>query len=162
MIFLKKCYFPTTTGLDCIAMTHEVHYCIRDAKIPSGVVTMVVPHPEAGLLVGEALPEVIDALKAHFTQWGAPCAEQTARDPRRGKVPVASLLQSALAGRVLHCPFEKGQLCLDPHSDLLLWDFSARVQRREVIVQVFGDAAAPQPGSGQAGMPPPQPMQGGA
>lgn len=162
MIFLKKCYFPATAGLDCITMTHEVHYCIRDAKIPNGVVTVVVPYPEAGIMVGEAFPEVIDALKSHFIQWGAPFADHVARDSRRGKVPVVPLLQSALVGRVLHCPFENGQLCLDPHSDLLLWDFSARAHRREVVVQVFGDAAASQPGSGPAGMAPPQPMPGGA
>ena len=140
VIFFKKYYFNTTDQVDCIPVTHEVHYCIRDAAAETGLALVVVPGPAAALTIGESIPEVIDALKNACAGWSSETTGATAKDARKIETDIRPRVLSALLGRTLQIPFEAGRLCLDPYSDVLLCDFEPKGQRREVLMTVFGEA----------------------
>ncbi|MBI2343115.1 MAG: YjbQ family protein [Deltaproteobacteria bacterium] len=135
MIFQKKYYIDTTEGVDCVAVTHEVHYAIRDAVADLGMVTVLIPHAGAGVLTGESLPEVLAALRQVVAQWSAG-GEAEVRDAKQRSVTVAASLAGMLIGRSCTIPFAQGRLLLDPYSDLLVCDFTSKAQRREFVVHV--------------------------
>lgn len=142
MIVFKKYYVDTTDVVDCVPITHEVHYAIRDAGIVQGTVTVAVPAPEASLLVGEAVPAVREALLQAAARWTAELPSDGAKDAKQRPVNVAARVQSALLGRSVTLPFDQGRVLLDPYSDVLLLDFELKRQRREVVMTVCGDAPA--------------------
>lgn len=159
MIFLKKCYVNTTGGVDCIPITHEVRYAIRDSTLPDGLVSLVVPDGGAGLVIVEPLPAVLEQLKACWAQWVATIKpEVTTNDARKRSVGVAPRVLGATVGSTLQVPFAAGQLLCDVYADILLVDFDPVVRRREVILQVMGEAPQPPPAPGAA---PARPRGGG-
>ncbi len=147
MIFQKRYYFDTTEQVDWVPMTHEVHYAIRDAKAVRGVVTVVVPSPEAGLLVGENIPEVREALIQAVVRWVGelPAASSQGKDAKQRPANIAARVQSALLGRSLTLSFDQHKLTLDPYSEVILIDFEPKRQRREVLITVSGEEAAEAP-----------------
>lgn len=142
MMFFKKCYIDTTEQVDCVPMTHEVHYAIRDAGTVQGLVTITIPAPEAAVAVGEAVPETMAALRGATARWLGTLESAVVRDAKQRSVNVAARVQSTLVGRSVTLPFDHGRLLLDPYSEVLLIDYEPKRQRREVIVTVFGATAA--------------------
>lgn len=140
MIFLKKYYVNTTDQWDCLPITHEVRYAVRDAQIPAGVVTVLVSGPGAGVTIGESMPEVATGLKEAFKRWGEPTKGGKAKDQWRQPMDVEPRILAALLGRSVQVPFENGRLCLDPYSEVLLCDFESKGKRREFVVQVMGES----------------------
>lgn len=149
MILLKKYYINTTAAVDCIPVTHEVHALLRDANCTEGLITVAVPEPGAGVTIGEAIPEVMSALKATIQQWCTSTETSGAKDQWQRSVETPSRVLSALLGRTVQIPVASGKLVLNAYSDVLCCDFESKPQRREIIVQVMsvpcGEAAAPQP-----------------
>ncbi len=141
-MYFKKCYVDTTEQVDCIAITHEVHYAIRDAGVVQGLVNILIPSPEAGVTVGEAVPQVREALIQTITRWAAEVAGSMAKDAKQRPVNVQARVQSALLGRAIVLPFDHGRMLLDPYSDVLVVDYESKRQRREIVITVFGEAPA--------------------
>jgi thiamine phosphate synthase YjbQ (UPF0047 family) len=140
MISLKKYYLNTTEGVDCIPVTHEVHYAIRDAAAQEGLVTILVPHPGAGIVLGEQIPEVMTAITTQLQQWNATSeADGEITDARGQPVDLPSRIMSTLMGRSLTLPFAEGKLCHNPYSDCLVIDADPQSTRREILIQIFGD-----------------------
>ncbi|MBI4237498.1 MAG: YjbQ family protein [Deltaproteobacteria bacterium] len=152
MIFLKKYYVNTTDQWDCLPITHEVRYAIRDANVPAGLVTVLVAGPGASVTLGEGLPEVVAGLRGVLKRWGEPAQGGKAKDQWRQPMDVEPRVLAALLGRSVQIPFDNGRLCLDPYSDVLLCDFETKGRRREFVVQVMGEAAE----SGKTAPPPPE------
>lgn len=151
MIFLKKYYFNTTTNVDCLAVTHELRYAIRDAGIENGVAYVCVPKPGAAVLIGESQQEAVEGMLAVFEAWRSQVSQEEMRDHWQRNVAVLPRVQSAILGRSIHVPFAEGRLCLDAYSDVLLCDLENEGLRREVIIQVMGD--------GGGGQEQPQPQE---
>lgn len=140
MIFLKKYYVPTTAALDCVPITHELHYAIRDAALQDGLITVVIPEEGAALLVAEMIPEVLEAVKTLCQQWSAVGGDNIVKDRRQQPVAIATRLPAMCLGNTLQLPFAKGKLCLNPYRDVVVCDTEAKVQRREIVIQVFGES----------------------
>lgn len=154
MIFLKKCYVNTTAGVDCIPITHEVQYALRDAGCAGGLITVMVPEADAGLIVLEPLPAVRKALQDLWTTW-AGSAEATTNDSKKRTVAVGPRLLAAMLRPILHIPFHEKTLCLAPYTELCLVDWETTARRRECLVHLFGESAAPEGGkrAGTGGPP---------
>lgn len=152
MIFLKKYYVNSTEGVDCIGITHEVKYCIRDSTIPAGVATVIVPEGGAGVLIVEPLPAVLDGLKALWKGWqGEGTLEATTNDSKKRDVAVLPRVLGASIGASLQIPFVDGQLVIAPYTEVMVIDFDPVRRRREIVVQIMGEqpqAQANAPGGG--------------
>lgn len=149
MIFLKKYYVPTTAAIDCVPITHELHAAIRESTLADGLLTAVIPEEGSALIVTELIPEVLEALKTLCQQWCAVAGERLGKDRRQQAVAIAARIPALCLGSTLQLPFSKGKLCLNPYRDVVVCDTEAKVQRREIVVQVLGDSPPPEPPRGK-------------
>lgn len=140
--FSKRYYVNTTEEVDVISIIHELEYALRDSKGPEGLLTAIVPHPGAGLVVITPIPEVIEELKTTLDVFGSEAG--TAKDRLKKEREIGPIIQSAILGRTVHIPFEEGELMIDPYDDVLLLDFEHKKGRREFIVQIISEAPAPE------------------
>ncbi len=146
MIFLKN-YFVNTTGeVDVISVIHEIHYAIKDSKIPDGLVTVIAPEPGAALTVLEPLPEITAAFKETLEIFPG---EGAALSKRKEPIAMAPRIKAAMMGKTVHVPFSKGKLVLGPREEVVLVDFETSAKRREFFVQVMGEAPPAPAGAGR-------------
>ncbi|MBI2346535.1 MAG: YjbQ family protein, partial [Deltaproteobacteria bacterium] len=123
MIFRKKYYLNTTAGVDCIPITHEVHYAIRDSTCPSGMATVLVPEAGAGVVLIEPLPDVLKALQSLWEEWRRQAVrEATTRDAKQQQVAVWPRVLGSLIGSSVHLPFHEGRLLTNPYTDVIVID----------------------------------------
>lgn len=152
MIFLKKCYVNTTAGLDCIAITPEVRYALRNSTIPAGLVTILLPEGGAGLVVVEPLPAVLEGLKSLWEGWrGGIAMEAKTTDLRKRQVAVIPRMLAAALGMSVHLPFHQGTLGIDPYMEIMVIDFDTLARRREIVIQVMGEPAEEEAPAGAPG-----------
>lgn len=53
MISLKNYFVSVTENVDCIPVLHDIRFAIRDAKVPSGLVTVTLPEDGAFFHIGD-------------------------------------------------------------------------------------------------------------
>ena len=164
MIFLKKYYINTTEGVDCIPVTHEVKYTIRDSTCQGGVATILLPEGGAGVIIAEPLPAVLDAFKQHWEalRGSSTVQEATTNDLRKREVAVWPRLMGATVGSTVQVPFSNSVLLLDPYAEIFVVDFDPVARRREVIVQIMGEPPQTAAAGPQAGTPAQAPRSKGA
>ena len=154
MIFLKKYYVNTTPEVDVLSLIHDIRYAIRDSKATEGLVTVTVPAPAAGVVILEALPELMEQLKTALTIFPGEGIEALTR--RKEAVAVGPRIKGAMLGRSLTLPLTHGELVLAPREEVMLVDFETIVQRREFVVQVMSEAPPEaKPAAGAPGRRPP-------
>lgn len=144
MILLKKYYFNVTETLDCISITHEVNYAIRDAKVESGLVTVCVSNARAGILIADNNNDIRGALQDEISKWGEGLSEKQVKNARRDSFSLQTALQSALIGQSLSIPIHQSKLVTDSYTDIYLIDCDQVITRREVLIQVMGDDSSSQ------------------
>lgn len=137
MIFLRKCFFSTTVDVDVLSLIHDVRFALRDAHLPAGLITVVIPEPGASLLIFEPLPEIVRKMKELLPAWIN--VEGEALSKRKEPIAIAPWMRGAMLGRTLSVPFHEGSLLLGPREEIMLVDFEEVVRRRAVVIQVMGD-----------------------
>lgn len=151
MQFFKRCYVNTTADIDCLKITHDVKYAIRDSKSPEGLLTIVVPESGAGLVVMPDIPEAQDELKATFAVFGGEGG--AAKDKLKRDTDIAPVVQSAVMGRVLNLPFQDSKVLTGHYDEIFLVDFVKKPARREFIIQIISEAPADQQKAPAKGAP---------
>ena len=147
MIFLRNYFVATTEKVDVISVIHEVNRALREAAIPDGVVTVVVPGPGAGVTAVEPLPDVVAMLKESAGIF--PGGGVETKNRRKEEIAVGPRVAAAMLGKSLQVPFAAGKLVLGPREEIVLVDFETDGRRREFAVQVMGEAP-PQQAKGPA------------
>ena len=149
MIFLKNYFVNTTGGVDVISIIHEINYCVKDSKIPDGLVTVIVPAPGAALTILEPLPDLVAAFKETLEIFPG---EGSTLSKRKEPIDFAPRVKAAMMGKTIHIPLQKGKLILGAREEVVLVDFETEAKRREFYVQIIGEAPPQQP----PGRPPPR------
>lgn len=140
VIFLRNYFISTTGKVDVISIIHEINRTLRESKVSEGLATVFVPAPGAGLAVVEPLPDIVAKLgeaAAFFPGEGV-----ETKNRRKEEIAVGPRIASAMLGRSVSVPVDKGRLVLSPREEVVLVDFELASRRREFCVQVMGEEPA--------------------
>ncbi|MDO8494885.1 MAG: hypothetical protein Q7S68_06060 [Deltaproteobacteria bacterium] len=124
MVFIKSYYVSTTEELDVVDIIHDVRFTIHDSKIVDGLAMVSLPGAEGALQI----------------------APQNQKEELRKNWKDSLFVQTSVA-----IPFEKTELKLEPKQTLFLIDANKAGKRREIFVQILGEAPQQpqQPPAGQ-------------
>ena len=120
-------------------LTEQVHRCLADGEIRSGIVTLFVIGSTAGISTTEFEPGLVNRdLKAAFEGIAPENAEylheQTWHDDNGH-----SHVRATLLGPGITVPLVEGRLTLGTWQQIILIDFDTRSRRRQIVVQVVGE-----------------------
>ena len=142
MIFLRNYYVNTTQKTDVLVITHDVKRAVRESGVPTGTVNILVPGATAGVTLLENDPKIYEELKS-WVEGQIPATGGVRPSRRSGSGRNDAHLRAALIGVTLAIPLQDGKLMMGPWQEVVLFDFDdSKVGRREVTIQVHGDAPA--------------------
>jgi secondary thiamine-phosphate synthase enzyme len=124
---------------DTIDLTSELAEGLAGSGLANGVATLFVGGSTGGLTTIEYEPGAVADLNDVFESI-VPRERDWKHHLRWGDHNGHSHVRSALLGPSLSVPFVDGELCLGTWQQVVLVDFDDRPRRREVIVQLVGEA----------------------
>ncbi len=124
---------------DIVDITGEVVREVENSRITDGLATVFVPGSTAGVTSIEFESGAVSDLKKAVERL-APMDLHYEHDARWGDGNGFSHVRAALMGASLTVPISSGQLQLGTWQQIVLCDFDNRPRKREVIVQIMGQA----------------------
>jgi secondary thiamine-phosphate synthase enzyme len=124
---------------DAHDVTELISTAVTQSGIDAGLATAFVVGSTAGLTTIEFEPGAIADLNGLFERL-APRGGDYRHHLRWGDDNGSSHVRAALLGPSLTIPFEAGTLLLGTWQQVMLLEFDTRPRRRELVVQVIGDA----------------------
>jgi secondary thiamine-phosphate synthase enzyme len=129
----------TRGDADILDLTAKVQAVVSRHRFQHGQALVFVSGSTAGLTTLEYEPGLLRDLPAAFERIaprGIPYAHEAAWHDGNGH----SHVRASLLGPSLTVPFREGQLLLGTWQQIVLVDFDNRPRRREVVVQLSGEA----------------------
>jgi secondary thiamine-phosphate synthase enzyme len=118
--------------------TEQVAELLAASGMQEGVVTLLVRHTSASLLIQEnADPEVRRDLERFFARL-APDGDPLFRHTAEGDDDMPAHVRTALTALSLSIPFARGRLALGTWQGVYLWEHRAEAHRRTVAVHLVG------------------------
>jgi secondary thiamine-phosphate synthase enzyme len=139
MVFTFRREVTTRSQGDAHDITELIAAAVTESGIHAGLATAFVVGSTAGLTTIEFEPGAIADLNGLFERL-APRAGDYRHHLRWGDDNGSSHVRAALLGPSLTIPFEAGTLLLGTWQQVMLLEFDTRPRRRELVVQVIGDA----------------------
>lgn len=124
---------------DIVDITRQVACEVENSKITEGLATVFVPGSTAGITSIEYESGAVSDLKKAIERL-APRDLHYDHDARWGDGNGFSHVRAALMGASFTVPVTSGQLQLGTWQQVVLCDFDNRSRRREIVVQIIGEA----------------------
>ena len=129
----------TRGNADMVDITVQVAGCVNESGLKNGTVTLFCPSSTSGLTTIEYEPGCLSDLNRLFDQIVNP-DDEYAHDAAWGDGNGHADVRSALLGASLCIPFVNARLTLGTWQQIVYADFDTRSRRRELVVQVIGEA----------------------
>jgi len=130
----------STTGQgDAHDLTAAVSKALGSSGLTAGVATVFVVGSTAGVTTLEFESGVVHDLDRALQEI-APREAEYRHHLRWGDDNGSSHVRAALLGPSLTIPFVDGELTLGTWQQIMVIEFDTRVRRREIVVQMIGDA----------------------
>jgi len=140
-ILTKRIELRTKAEDDILDITGEVQEAVEESGLVAGVVTVFVPGSTAAVTTIEFEPGLakdFPAMLERVAPKDINYEHQKAWHDDNGR----SHVKASLVGPSLSVPFEGGILTLGTWQQIVFVELDIRPRRREVVVQVMGEAEA--------------------
>jgi secondary thiamine-phosphate synthase enzyme len=128
-----------TRGRGFYEFTGEVASLVRQSGLRTGLVTLLVQHTSASLLLQEnADPDVRTDLEGFFARL-APDGDAIYRHTIEGDDDMAAHIRTALTTVNLSIPISGGALALGTWQGIFLWEHRHAAHRRRVVAHLLGE-----------------------
>ena len=128
-----------TRGRGFYEFTGEVQSLVRQSGLKTGLVTLLVQHTSASLLLQEnADPDVRADLESFFARL-APDGDAIYRHTNEGDDDMAAHIRTALTTVNLSIPISGGELALGTWQGIYLWEHRHAAHRRRVVAHLLGE-----------------------
>ena len=128
-----------TRGRGFYEFTGQVGEHVQAAGVQTGLVTLLLRHTSASLLIQEnADPEVRRDLERFFARL-APDGDRLFQHTCEGDDDMPAHVRTALTSVNLNVPFARGELQLGTWQGIYLWEHRLAPHRRTVAVHVLGE-----------------------
>lgn len=128
-----------TRGRGFYEFTGEVASLVRQSGLKTGLVTLLVQHTSASLLLQEnADPDVRADLERFFARL-APDGDTIYRHTMEGDDDMAAHIRTALTTVNLSVPISGGELALGTWQGIYLWEHRHAAHRRRVAAHLLGE-----------------------
>ena len=128
-----------TRGRGFTEITGEVHAVVRATGCETGIITLLLQHTSASLLIQEnADPEVRRDLERFFARLvadGDPLFLHTCEGPD----DMPAHVRAALTTVNLSVPFQQGRLALGTWQGIYVWEHRHAPHRRRLVLHVLGE-----------------------
>ena len=138
-VFTKHFELRTEAENDVVDMTGEVQQAVEESGFDVGVATVFIPGSTAAITtiefepgLAKDFPGMLERLAPRDIDY----EHQKAWHDDNGR----SHVKASLVGPSLSVPFEGGVLTLGTWQQIVLLELDIRPRRREVVVQVMGEA----------------------
>jgi len=138
-VFTKRLELHTEAENDMVEITEEVQQAVEESGLDAGVVTAFVPGSTAAITtiefepgLAKDFPEMLGRVAPKDIDY----EHQKAWHDDNGR----SHVKASLVGPSLSVPFDGGVLTLGTWQQIVLVELDIRPRRREVVVQVMGEA----------------------
>ena len=138
-IITEKIVLNTNGDPDLINITGKVGEILDATGFKYGQVTVFVIGSTAAITTFEYEPGLIKDI-SEFYEHLIPKKKSYHHDDTWGDANGFSHIRAALQGPSITIPFDKGKLLLGTWQQVVLADFDNRPRKREVIVQLIGEA----------------------
>ena len=129
----------STRGRGFYPFTNEVQALVTKSRMSAGLVTLLLRHTSASLLIQEnADPEVRRDLERFFERL-IPDGDPLFRHASEGEDDMPAHVRTALTAVSLAIPFENGSLALGTWQGIYLWEHRLHPHRRQIAVHVLGE-----------------------
>ncbi len=128
-----------TRGRGFYELTREVEALVRKTGWKVGLVTLLVQHTSASLLIQEnADPEVRRDLERFFARL-VPDGDALFQHDYEGDDDMPAHVRTALTTVNLSVPFAGGRLALGTWQGIFLWEHRKHAHQRRIVVHVLGE-----------------------
>jgi secondary thiamine-phosphate synthase enzyme len=135
---LQELTIPTL-GRGLVEVTGQVNALISRSGLKTGVITLLLRHTSASLLIQEnADPEVRLDLERFFARL-APDGDALFHHTSEGDDDMPAHVRTALTTVHLGIPFADGQLALGTWQGVYLWEHRVAAHRRVVAAHLLGE-----------------------
>ena len=138
-VLTKRIELRTEEENDILDITGEVQQAVEESGLDAGVVTVFVPGSTAAVTTIEFEPGLakdFPAMLERVAPVDIDYEHQRAWHDGNGR----SHVKASLVGPSLSVPFERGILTLGTWQQIVFVELDIRPRRREVVVQVMGEA----------------------
>jgi secondary thiamine-phosphate synthase enzyme len=138
-VFSKHLDLRTEAENDIVDITGEVQQAVEDSGLNAGVATVFVPGSTAAITTIEFEPGLakdFPGMLERVAPKDIDYEHQKAWHDDNGR----SHVKASLVGPSLCVPFESGVLILGTWQQIVFVELDIRPRRREVVVQVMGEA----------------------
>jgi len=138
-VFAKRVELRTEAENDIVDITGEVQDAVEESGLDIGVATVFVPGSTAAVTTIEfehGLAKDFPGMLERVAPRDIDYEHQKAWHDDNGR----SHVKASLVGPSLSVPFNRGVLTLGTWQQIVLLEFDIRPRRREVVVQVMGEA----------------------
>src|SRR5260221_13517324 len=120
-------------------ITGEVTALLRQARINTGLATLLLQHTSASLLIQEnADPEVRRDLERFFSRL-TPDGDPLFQHTSEGDDDMPAHVRTALTTVNLSIPIQNGRLTLGTWQGIYLWEHRLQPHRRQVAIHFLGE-----------------------
>ncbi len=128
-----------TRGRGFYEVTAEAAKLARESGFQTGLMTLVVQHTSASLLVQEnADPEVRRDLERFFSRL-VPDGDALFRHTLEGDDDMPAHVRAALTATSLSLPIAEGRLALGTWQGIYLWEHRLARHRRQIVAHLLGE-----------------------
>lgn len=128
-----------TRGRGFYEFTDEVSGRLHASGLRAGLITLLLRHTSASLLIQEnADPEVRRDLESFFSRL-VPDGDRLFQHTSEGDDDMPAHVRTALTSVNLSVPFSKGELQLGTWQGIYLWEHRLAPHRRTVAVHLLGE-----------------------
>ena len=128
-----------TRGRAILDITADVARWLRSAHATRGLLTMLVRHTSASLLIQEnADPDVLRDLETFFSQL-VPDADPRFVHTAEGPDDMPSHVRAALTQSSLSVPVDDGEMLLGTWQGIYLWEHRHAPHQRRIAVHYLGE-----------------------
>ena len=138
-IVTEKIALNTKGDPDLINITGKIEGILGATGLKRGQVTVFVVGSTAAITTFEYEPGLIKDISEFYEQL-IPKKKSYHHDDTWGDANGFSHIRAALQGPSITIPFDEGKLLLGTWQQIVLADFDNRPRKREVIVQLIGEA----------------------
>ena len=128
-----------TQGRGLVEITAHIERCLADSELRDGLVTLLVRHTSASLLIQEnADPDVREDLDRYFARL-VPDGDSLYAHTLEGPDDMPAHVRTALTAVTLSIPFRDRHMILGTWQGIYLWEHRTASSRRLVAVHLLGE-----------------------